>query len=347
MSGQVEQKRSGRALTPWELPKLLKPMHRWKRCKRGKGPVPWRSHFLPILAFVYRNRFAVASQIQRRFPKALPSDRTARRHLSELEATGCLGVADTRSTSPLFPKVYFVTGRGVRRIEESLRERGKRGRCCRRDRGRPEAYSPDHVLHEILTTEFLLNVWQCCARREDLELLSAQRRALERHSAFVIGGSGRGARLKPDAMFLYRQDGGLMCCFLELDNGTMGPKQMRAKFAGYDDWGRSSVGQQYLTRLYRSHGAERPKAIFRVLVVARHRRSGNDGRRLDIIAKAAKRLSSEARHRSWFTSVNELQQANSAEALDRPIWRRGNDAIRVASGRPNEGILYRLFQTDT
>ncbi len=334
MSGKVEQKGSGRALTPWELPKLLEPMHRWKRRTRRKGPVRWRPHFLPILAFVYRNRFAVASQIQRRFANVLPSDRTARRHLSELEATACLSVADTRSTSPLFPKVYFVTGRGVRRIEESLRDRGKPGRCCRRDRRRPEAYSPDHVLHEILTTEFLLNVWQCCARRDDLELLTVQRRALERHSGFVIDRGSRDARLKPDAMFLYKQAGGLMCCFLEMDNGTMSLRQMQTKFCRYARWAGSSRGGEYLLKAYRTHGAVEAKAAFRILVVARERASGGDQRRMEALSRIAMKVSVESRHRLWLTTTAELQRSDrEVGSMEDAIWRRGGAPEPTGSPR--------------
>lgn len=327
MSVEMSQKRSAMPLTPWELPKLLEPMHRWKRRKRGSGAALWRPHFLPILAFIYRNRFAVGSQIQRRFQRALPSDRTARRHLVELEATGCLGVADTRSTSPLFPKVYFVTGRGVRTIEEALRERGKPGRCCRGDRRRPEAYSPDHVLHEILTTEFLLNVWQATQQRDDLELLVVQRRALERHPAFLVDDNQR-SRLKPDAMFLYRERGGLMCCFLELDNGTMSLRQMRSKFAQYDAWARSSLGQGFLLSLYRAHDAVHARPAFRVLVVTRSRLAGGDSRRLDALRRAGRHLSVETQSRLWLTTVPELQLAEGeAGAMEAAIWRRGTGGI--------------------
>ena len=311
MSKPSDQTKRGRPLTPWELPKLLEPMHRWKPTKKRNGCIRWRPHFLPILAFVYRNRFAVASQIQRRFAEALPSDRTARRHLAELEATECLSVAHTRSTSPLFPKVYYVTGRGVRNIEKSLRERGIPGRCCRRDRRRADAYTPEHVLHEILTTEFLMDVWESCRIRDDLELLSVQRRALERHSAFAIDGRGRHARLKPDAMFLYRQGKGMMCCFLEMDNGTMNPRQMQSKFGRYGTWARSSRAIEFLLTLYRQHGAGNPQPTFRILVVTRHRSTGTDQRRLKGLLKLAGTLHPQLGHRMRFATVADFASARS------------------------------------
>ena len=243
-------------------------------------------------------------------------------------------MAETRSTSSLFPKVYFVTGRGVRRIEDSLRERGKPGRCCRRDRRRPEAYSPDHVLHEILTTEFLLNVWQCCAGRDDLELLTVQRRALERHAAFVIDGSGRNTRLKPDAMFLYKQAGGLMCCFLEMDNGTMNLRQMRSKFVRYHAWARSSPGQQYLLNLYRGHSATHARPVFRVLVVTRSRLSGRESQRLEALSRMTMKVSAESRHRVWLTTTTELQRSDrEVGSMEDAIWRRGGGTELTGSPR--------------
>ncbi len=89
-----------------------------KRCKKE------RAHFTAILAFVYRNRFAVASQVQRPFSKIRRSGRTARRHLEELVALRFLAVAPARCVGPLFPKVYYVTGRGVRRLKKSLSKQG-------------------------------------------------------------------------------------------------------------------------------------------------------------------------------------------------------------------------------
>ena len=166
-STTVEQTRSPRRpLTPWELPQLLTPMHRYKRSNGKQGRE--RPHYPAILGFVYRNRFAVASQIQRRFSTVLRSDRTARRHLEELEALGYLATAPMRGVSPLFPKVYFITGRGVRKLRESLAAQGKPWKAVRVDRrGRntEEGYSADRVIHEILTTEFLLAVWQTVRRR--------------------------------------------------------------------------------------------------------------------------------------------------------------------------------------
>ena len=72
------RKRRATPLSVWELPKLLAPVHRYRKARQQARQE--RPHFKAILAFVHRNRFAVAGQIQRRFPQYLRSDRTARRH---------------------------------------------------------------------------------------------------------------------------------------------------------------------------------------------------------------------------------------------------------------------------
>jgi hypothetical protein len=115
----------GRQLNAWELSRLLEPVHQWRR-QRAKATIE-RPHFKPILGFIYRNRFVVASQIQRRFSDTLRSDRTTRRHLVEMESLGLIDVAEARSAGPLFPKVFFVTKRGVQKVRDGLSISGKPG----------------------------------------------------------------------------------------------------------------------------------------------------------------------------------------------------------------------------
>lgn len=314
------------ALTPWELPSLLTSIHTHRRSR--KRPQKERAHFPAILGFVYRNRFAVASQIQRRFRNVLRSDRTARRHLGELESLGYLAAAPTRGVSPLFPKVYFVTGRGVKKLRESLAAQGKSWqavRVDRRGRNAQEGYAADHILHEVLITEFLLAVWQTVHGRADLELLTIQRRSLAKHPAFRLSVHGRQTRLVPDAMFLFRQaGGGMVCCFVELDNGTMNQKQIRAKYARYLAWSQSTAGQQFLIDLYRRHGATEPRPTFRLLIIARSRTGKDDERRMAELWRPATNLPAAMQIRMWFTTVEELcRRQYETTPLEAAIWERG------------------------
>ncbi|MEX2140434.1 MAG: replication-relaxation family protein [Pirellulales bacterium] len=302
-------------------------MHAYRRTKKKRGSE--RKHFPAILSFVYRNRFAVANQIQRRFADVLKSDRTVRRHLEEMETLGYLGVAPTRSTSPLWPKVYYVTKRGARRLREILARKGKAGNVIRLERTRPEGYSADHVLHEIFITEFLLAVWQTMRAREDLTLLATERRSLGKHPAFRVTVGSKVTQLEPDAMFLYRQEGkGMMCCFLEMDMGTMSAVQLRRKVERYENWAESRAAEQFLEALYSKYGARNPRAAFRLLVVASGKNNNDD--RLAEVMEIGIAFPMTLR-RCWFTTVTRLrEQQFGSSPLDGPLWRTFRCATATA-----------------
>jgi hypothetical protein len=187
-----------------------------------------------------------------------------------MESLGYLAAVEARGTSPLCPKIYRITGRGRRRLREGLQKHHGSGSPAYVDRWRGDGSSAEHLLHEVLMTEVMLQFDLTVQQRADLELLSMQRRSLERHPAFLFDAGVGSCRLKPDGMFLYRQqERGLMCCFVELDNGTESGKQLRAKFARYAGWVVSAACEAYLRDLYQRHGARQPQAVFRVIVVAR------------------------------------------------------------------------------
>ena len=341
-----------RPLTPWELPSLLIPMHRYRRTKK-KTKVRDRDHFPAILSWIYRNRFAVTSQVQRRFPQVLRSSRTAWRHLEEMETLGYLGVAPTRSTSPLWPKVSFVTKRGLRKLREALAAKGTPWKPPVRDEQRRPGFSADHVLHEVLTTEFLLAAWQTVQGRPDLELLTLQRRSLAKHPAFRVVVDGKASRLIPDAMFLFRQRGnGIVCCFVEIDVGTMNAKQIEMKYRRYEAFAHSEAGQRYLTGLYRTHGATEPRPTFRVLIVAMDKAGANDESRLCDLARAAGEFPAALRDRLWFTTVAAIRDhQHQTTPLDATIWLRCRDvpglpppgSPRVGAGSARHSLFSRLM----
>jgi len=258
-----------------------------------------RPHFPAIIAFVYRNRFAVASQIQRRFSQFLPSARTARRHLQEMET---LKYIDTvPGPSPLWPKTYFVTRRGTRTLQDAFTAKGKAWTPTLIDRSRGNGFSTNHVLHELFITELLLTQWENVQRRDDLELLTVERRSLVRHPAFRITMAGRPTRLVPDAMLLLRYAGkGMMCWFVEMDMGTMNEQQWHRKCRRYESWSRSEQGQHWLTELYACHGAKNPRPLFRILIVA------NDEHRKTKLMELGSEWMLDPRNRWLFTSVGDL-----------------------------------------
>lgn len=282
--------RSRQPLSVWELPQLLKSVHEHRRVK-SKRPKE-RPHYPALLAFIHRNRFAICSQLRRRFPDQLSSDRTARRHLAELQDLRYIDTALTLNTSPLWPKVYFVTRRGIRRLKEAYESQGKSWYATTYDRRRSEGQSAQHILHELFITEFLLIVWEAGQQQEDWNVLTMQRRSLGRHPAFKLPGS---SRLIPDAMVLYRQEGaGMMCCFVEVDLGTMSVKQMAAKYDRYRRWALSDSAKGFLQTLYKNHGAQRPRAAFRVVSVIGTGDQRSDSKRIRALQREARKSACDA-----------------------------------------------------
>lgn len=342
------QRKPKRPLTPWELPSLLTPLHMLRRIKHKRAR--HRPHHAAILSFIYRNRFVVSSQVQRRFSQFLGSDRTTRRHLEEMQQLRLLDIVPTRNTSPLFPKVYYVTGRGVRQLRQAYAAQGKTwnsSRVERKGQHRKEGYGAEQVLHEILLTEFLLALWQTVQGRPDLMLLTIQRRSLSKHPAFQLSIDNRTTQLKPDALFLFRQnDCGMLICCVEMDTGSMNRKQIRAKFARYAAWSQSAPGQQYLVNLYQRHGAKDPRPIFRLLMIARNRSGTDDNARLADLLTATKQVVVEMRKRIWLTTVAALREHQHDERpLTAPIWKRISDLERSASRRTVEQFDNALRQS--
>ena len=137
--------------------------------------------------------------------------------------------------------------------------------------------------------------------------LTLQRRSLAKHAALRVVVGGHHTRLIPDAMFLFRHTGGGMaCCFVEMDNGSMNEQQIREKYARYLAWSQSAGGKQYLLNLYRSHGAKEPRPMFRLLVIAHGRTGHDDQQRMGELSVPIFKLPATMRDRFWFTTVGDL-----------------------------------------
>jgi hypothetical protein len=224
-------------------------------------------------------------------------------------------------------------------LRESLSKQGKTwrpSRVDRRSRDSNEGYAAERVIHELLITEFMLAVWQTIEKRPDLELLTVERRSLAKHPAFGLVMRGRNTCVMPDAMFLFRyKQEGMCCCFLELDNGTMNAKQVRAKFGRYEAWVQSASGQQYLVKLYERYGAKASRPMFRLLIVARNRTGLDDDGRLSELLTAVNRTASGVRKRIWLTTVAALREhQHDDHPLDANVWLRPSDL-----DSPAESIL--------
>lgn len=255
-----------------------------------------------ILGYFALHRLAVADQVQRAMPDCLPSDRSARMHLQTLVEAGDLRVI--RHCSIGQPNVYEVTTRGMEKIAAGGHATVPSGR--RQSKGQ-------HLLHELLVTEFAASLIEAARARADIDLLEQWRFELVGQEAF--------AGLVPDYGFLFRHPTGMLCCLVEVSSGEESSTRIRDKLERYSAWPDRPASRSFLVEKYRAHGAQNPRPQFRLAFLVENRRSGEDLIRLSQVFNEALRFP-PVLDRLWGTTVAELGRARS---LDSAIWLRGLD----------------------
>lgn len=301
------------------------------------------AYYPQIVLYVFRSRFATGSQIQRRFPQHLASERTAHRRVAHLVDLGYLTIATVRSTAPYFPNVYLATGKGVSWIKQLATERGLAFTVSTTEERRERGRALDSLLHELLLTEFELAVSLTVGEKGDLGLPMTERRYFRRDKRLTYAQNARTRHVIPDAGFLLavhpRQGSGgashqsqpaLLLHAVEMDNATMSLPRVADKLRSYEEWSRSDLGRDYLATLYRRHGAADPRANFRLLIVchdkAKLHRDGDERRLLDVFTQALE-LPASMQERIWLTTVARLREHQaSAAPLAGPLWVRVRDA---------------------
>jgi hypothetical protein len=259
-----------------------------------------------ILEFFARHRTAYACHVQRQFSKLFGSHRLTRMHLQTLVAVGDL---HCRQTAIGQPNVYLVTAQGLR----SHQRRADPGAILDPP-PRHALPSGRHLVHELLITEIAVAIIEAARKRPDLFIPWEERFGFVRHPAFQ--------ELIPDYGFLLQHAHGLLVCLVEVFSGEESPTRMGQKLRAYDDWASGTGAQEFLTDLYRAHGAREPRPQFRLLVVAHDRRSGNDQARLAQLLLQASAVPRVMRDRIWIAAVSDLSQATS---IDDPLWIRARD----------------------
>jgi hypothetical protein len=324
-----------KALTAWELHDLIRPLSVRRR------PVVKRprmlSHYPAVVEYVYANRFATGSQIQRQFTQYIATRRTAQYQMAALVQLGYLQTAPVRSTSPNFPFVYATTGRGVRLVADTYARLGVTWKESTPDTTKTSGIALTSILHELLTTEFDLAVWKTIKSRGDLSRLFHERRYFQHDKQLRFQHHGQIHRVVPDSGFLLQVKDqtskrlatfpSLLMHYVELDNGTMSLPRIFAKFQMYEHWARSDEGQNYLKLLYNQHGNPRPQQNFRLLVVA-HAGSanGNDFHRLIDLLIQTIPLSATMRDRIWLTTAEQIRREQESPApLSASLWLRARD----------------------
>ena len=328
-SGTARKGERGReARTGWELRELIRPLP----VRRKSASTRHKLHYFDpaLIEWVYGSRFAITSQLQRRFPERLPSLRTAQRHVRRLVQMGLLAPAPVRSTGPHFPMVVYATGKGINVLQETYRRFGKDWDGPRTEDGKAHGLALDSILHEILITEFDLAVQQTVDARDDLRLVSRERRYFRRDRRLTYHWRGSTHRLVPDAGYLtaVRSDAGrqlLPLMLLEMENGTHSMAKLRRKLQSYQRWTEGSAAD-WLSRFYHHYG-EPQKRSFRILLVA-HDKHGtvSDERRLVDLLILTLELPANLRDSVWLTTADDLlADRSSAETLDQAVWLRAKD----------------------
>lgn len=327
-----------RLRTGWELPELLRPLPRRRQRPTARTP-KLQPHQPALLEFIYQSRFATASQVQRRYPQWLRSQRTTQWQLANLVKLGYLATVPVRSTSPNFPFVYFTTGKGVSLINETYADHGIDKRHAAGEGRKARGVAVESVLHELMLTEFELAVKQTVEARDDLTLLTTERRYYRREQQLRYWQHGKERRVIPDAGFIVRtgkpsepasQNACLatMLNLVEFDNGTMSPQRVLSKLKQYAAWADSEAGQNYLRKLYARFDAPLPRAGFRLLVIA-HDKLHRHGDRSRLVALFEQSLALPAamRDRLWWTTAADLKSRQHAPApLASALWYRSRDA---------------------
>ena len=322
-NGSTATPGKSRPVSVWNLHELIRPLPvRKQPCERRPNLLP---HYAAVTEYVYNSRFAIASQVQRRFAKYMPSERTAQYQLANLVRLGYLRTASVRSTSPNFPYVYHATSRGVRLIRDSYRGLGKDWQGASSEGTHAHGVALPSILHELLLTEFDLAVGEGIERRPDLQRLFVERRYFQSGKQLHFKHEGRRQSIIPDSGFLVRvndaspQASRLVMHFTELDNGTMSLARLHEKMWHYALWSRSDAGANYLRELGHRYGAT---VQFRLLLIARgNTAAGDSGRLVDTFIESLE-LPSSMRDRIWLTTVEALGGQHFDGTANVPIWLR-------------------------
>lgn len=313
----------------WGLPALIRPLPVRQR-KKPKQPrlLP---HFPALVEFVYNHRWATGEQVQMRFPERPRCKRTRQYQLANLVQLGYLALAPVRSTSPNFDYVYCTTAKGIRLIRETYEQRGLEWAGMPTESRKPYGMALDSILHELLLTEFDLDVWRTLGEREDIRHVMHERRYFRKEKQLTYVHNGRTCRVKPDSGILVRYPvptPRLLLHFIELDNGTLSSARTRQKYRLYDAWSRSTEGESYLRQLFHAYGSPNQEPTWRLLMIAHDKnKPGGDSRRLLDLFTQTLELPTAMRERVWLTTAENLQAAHESPApLAAPIWLRARDA---------------------
>lgn len=315
--------------TAWELPRLIRPLP--LRLRHSELKTAIQPFYIQLAAYIFSSRYATASQVLRRFPELLSTERTAQRHLQNMANHGLIAVASTRGTSPNFPFAYFVTRKGIRLLKAHL-PNGNRVQIPATEERRSRGQSLHSVLHELCVTEFALMLAATARDRGDITLLNQERRYFRGDRRLIYFDEGTTKRIEPDFGFLaaITNDVGeqslLPQHFVEVELGTHRIAAIKEKLAAYDRWGATS-SYDFLKASHERFGVQKTNSNFRLLLIAcdAYGGVGDDHRLLDLLIESSQ-LPRKMRDRIWLCKASDLNaQAREQAPLNARIWLRAKD----------------------
>lgn len=330
--------------TAWELPRLIRPQP--LRLRHSELKTAIQPFYVQLAAYIFSSRYATASQVLRRFPEVLSTERTAQRHLQNMANHGLIAVASTRGTSPNFPFAYFVTRKGVKLLKAHL-PNGSRVQIPATEERRSRGQSLHSVLHELCVTEFALMLATTAHDRGDITLLSQERRYFRGDRRLTYVDEGTTKRIEPDFGFLaaITNEAGeqslLPQHFVEVELGTHRIAAIKEKLAAYDRWGATS-SSDFLRASHLRFGVQKNNPNFRLLLIAcdAYGGVGDDHRLLDLLIESSQ-LPPKMRDRTWLCKAMDLNaQARQQAPLNASIWLRAKD---VKGWQPNYGNRRKFF----
>jgi hypothetical protein len=168
-TAQATTREGKEGLTAWELPDLIRPMPiRHRPTMKQPRLLP---HYPAVVEYIYNNRFAIASQIKKRFSDIFRNLRTTQYQLANLVQMGYLSTAPVRSLSPNCPFVYSVTRKGISLVSNKYAELNILWTGSSTEAGKQKGIALNSILHELFLTEFITALHTSIDRRNDLQYL--------------------------------------------------------------------------------------------------------------------------------------------------------------------------------
>lgn len=319
--------------TGWEFRRAChKP---FRRRRRGWRPLTFQQWYPRLVKWAFDAQFVLVSQLQRRFPQHLRSERSAQRHAAKLVELGYLATVPVRAAGPNDPDVLYTTKKGRRLLIESF-PGDRRLAEVASEEVRASGRALASMLHAVPLSEFQLAVHKTIEGRGDIRLLEDERRYGRSAVAMKYIDDGDEKRWQPDYGFLPAIVGSrgerriFPQHFVEYENGTHSTKAIGKKLHAFGQWLKKEA-IEYLGDVHNRHGEQKtnlPRLL--VIVSDKYGRAGDTRVLLDWLVQG-QRIGKRAGDCIWLTTADQLEgHQHDNRPLDAALWYRLKDVRRFA-----------------